>query len=69
MPVQKSNSTVTIIVNKMGAINKTVDSKSTGSEGYTSIDVPYIVQCMIHRSDTSLISTITHSATGATGIC
>ena len=33
----KCNSAVTITANKMDANNKTIDSKSTGSEGYTSI--------------------------------
>ena len=35
---KKSNSAVTIAANKMDANNKIIDSKSTGSEGYTSID-------------------------------
>ena len=49
MPQQKTyNSAVTITANKMDANNKTIVSKSTGSEGYTSIDVSYIVQCIIH---------------------
>ena len=51
MPVQagacqsnKSNLAVTTTANKMDANNKTIDSKSTGSEEYTSIDVRYINQ-------------------------
>ena len=41
------NSAVTITDNKMDARNKTIDSKSTGSEAYTSIDVSYNVRCIM----------------------
>ena len=51
----KSNSAVTITANKMDDNNKTIDVKSTGSEGYTSINVSYIVQYIIHRSDPRLL--------------
>ena len=51
----KSNLAVTFTANKMDANNKTIDSTSTGSEGYTSIDVSYIIQCIMHQSDPRLL--------------
>ena len=42
----KFNSTVTITANKMDAKTNTIDSKSTGREGYASIDVSHIIQCI-----------------------
>ena len=51
---EKYNCEVTITANKMDTNNKTIDSKSTGSCGHTSIDVAYIVQCTIHQSDPRL---------------
>ena len=49
----KCNLAVKITVNKMDPNNKTIDVKSTGSEGYMLIDTlydRYIVRCIINRS-------------------
>ena len=54
MPEQKSDSAVTITDNNMATNNKIIVSKSPkvgrGGVVYTSIDVLYIKQCIIHQS-------------------